>query len=499
MIGTNSRRWLHRGKTGVSRQLYPVPAGFVLAILISVGGGCTSAPQLRERLRVEFGERDFLMERTTNVTGRITFAEAGRRWAERDPEIMQQVARTLSESIDVAEAKSWIWPRADVEFRAITARDRNSGLVRSAPSGGLVLNYDFKKLLFHADAAAVSAAGRDLCLQRARLAIDAAMVRLEGLVIDWYHLREAVPLEDQRGAEFRRLIEAIHSLDQLGALPAGSFAEWKHREQVALRERSEATRRLESIRQSLRTELGLAGEAEPDLGSVDFLLNVPPSPEGGPGAAEVHQWLPAVWQSHPACRIAELELFQAEMAVIQAKRERLPRLTGSIGLGNLDTWVGNEIVEANGVAEIGVTMPLFDAGTISRGIEKAGLRRDLARRNVRILARSLTREVQSALASRCTTQLDADHRRAECEEVRRLAEVAGRGATLGQGDPLLPFALRVYRVEADLGALGAKMKLAKAWLAYRAALGEQPVPGLSSSILDGLVRDLGKTKGMARK
>jgi TPP-dependent pyruvate/acetoin dehydrogenase alpha subunit len=52
--------------------------------------------------------------------------------------------------------------------------------------------------------------------------------------------------------------------------------------------------------------------------------------------------------------------------------------------------------------------------------------------------------------------------------------------------------------EAELGALEAEMKLAKAWRAYREAVGQEPVPGLSSSILDGLVRDLGENKYAAK-
>ena len=91
-----------------------------------------------------------------------------------------------------------------------------------------------------------------------------------------------------------------------------------------------------------------------------------------------------------------------------------------------------------------------------------------------------------------TAQMEAEHRQTEGDEVRRLADGAKQAAALGQGDPLLPFTLRIYQVEAELGELEAKVKLAKAARDYQVALGEQPVPGLSQAILDGLVRDLGK-------
>ena len=497
--GPRLRQWFRPGREGAARHLYPVQAGLVLVILVSAGGGCSWAPKVHGRVQVELAHPDSFLEGPTNVTGRITFAEASRRWAERDPETMQQVTKALAEGVDVAEAKSWVWPRADIEFHEIVANERNDSSVSSAPSGGLVLRYDFKKFLFRGDAAAVSAARRDLFLQKARLAIDSALGRFEDLVIEWRQLQEALPLEDQRVAEFRRLMEAVHSLDELGVLPAGSFAEWKHREQVALREQSEVLRRRKSVLESLHTELGLAADSEPELGSLDFLLKVPPLPERPAGEGEVRQWLPSVWQSHGACRIAEDELFQAEMAVIGAKRERLPRLTGSVGLGNIDTWVGTQLVEANAIAEIGISMPIFDAGTISRGVEKSVLNRNLARRNVRMQAQSLAREVQSASGALRAAHVEVEHRRAECEEVRRLADTAGRSAGIGQGDPLLPFALRVYRLEAERGASEANVKLAKAWRAYRVAVGEPPVPGLASSILDGLVRDFGKNNYAGRK
>src|ERR1039458_10524633 len=89
------------------------------------------------------------------------------------------------------------------------------------------------------------------------------------------------------------------------------------------------------------------------------------------------------------------------MGVIGAKRERFPRLTGSIGLGDIDTRVGSDIVEANALAEIRISMPIFDAGTISRGVEKSVLNRDLARRNVGIQARSLAREVHNTSGAPC--------------------------------------------------------------------------------------------------
>ena len=497
--GSRLRLHLVRGKERTVYQFFPIYVGLVLAILSSAGGGCSSASKVREQLRVEVAGPESFIEPATNLTGRITFAAASRRCAEHDAETMRQVTQALSETTDIAEAKSWIWPRADIEFGAIVASDRNNGSVHSAPSGGLVLRYDFKKFLFHGDAAAVSAARRDLSFQKARLAIESALGRFEDLVIEWHQLQAALLLEDQRVAEFRRLMEAVHSLDELGVLPAGSFAEWKHREQVALREQSEVARRKKSVLESLRMELGLVADAEPDLGSLDFLLKILPLPERSAGEGEVQQWLPGVWQSHAASRIAEIELFQAEMGVIGAKRERFPRLTGSIGLGDIDTRVGSDIVEANALAEIGISMPIFDAGTISRGVEKSVLNRDLARRNVGIQARSLAREVHNTSGALRAAHLEVEHRQAECEEVRRLADTAGRSAGIGQGDPLLPFALRVYRLEAELGALEADMKLAKAWRAYRVAVGEQPVPGLSSSILDGLVRDSGKYNYAGRK
>jgi len=454
-------------------------------------GGCSSANSVRERLQLETAEPAAFIGRATNTTGRITFAEACRRWAERDPETIRQVTQVLTGQKDVAEAKSWIWPRVDIEFRSTIAKDEHSDHYLDDETADLAFHYDLKKLLFFRDAKAYATAGSELSRQKGKLAVDAAIQRLGESVVEWNQLRQAVPLQNQRVAELQRLMEAVRLLDQLGTLPPGSFAEWKHREQVAVRERDEAVTRLENVRELLRTELELTGDVEPDFGNIDFLLNVPALPPAAAGDAAVQQWLPAVWQTHPSCRIAELELFQAELAVITARREWLPRLTGSLGLGKVDTWVGTNIVEASGSAEVSVTMPLFDAGTINRGISKAKLNREMARRNVRILAHSLARDVQSSLAALHTAQFAADHCRQESEDVRRLAEVAGQGAALGQGDPLLPFALRVYRVEAELEVLEANLKLSKAWLAYQLARGEEPVPGLSSGILNSLIHDLG--------
>jgi outer membrane protein TolC len=464
----------------------------LLAVIFFIGAGCTAAPKVQAELRLELSNPNFFIEPTTNRTGQITFTEASRRWISHDQETLQQVAAALAGGLDATEARSWIWPRADIEFQETAAGEKDKNTFYSEPSGGLVLHYDFKKMFFYSDAAAMASAGRDICLQKARLAIDSAMGRFEDLVLEWRQLQDSLPLQEQRLAEFRRLMSAVHSLDQLGALPTGSFAEWNNREQVARRQYSETRRRLAGVRQVLQTGLGLTGQTDLDLGNVDFLLAAPALPAKPPGEAEVQAWLPALWQAHPACRVAERELFQAAMSVIDAKRERLPRLTGSIGLGDMRTWVGQNSLKATATAEVGVTLPLFDAGSISRGIEKAALHRDLAQRNVRNLTWSLVREVQNSLTALRTAQMEAEHRQTEGDEVRRLADGAKQAAALGQGDPLLPFTLRIYQVEAELGELEAKVKLAKAARDYQVALGEQPVPGLSQAILDGLVRDLGK-------
>lgn len=494
-----------RHKVSGSDQLLGMCVRAFLAMMLL--SGCAAAPNVRDQLRVELARPGFFPEQSTNVTGRIVFAQACRRWAERDPATMQQVANAVSAGVEATEARSWVWPRADVEFHEVTALEEDGAGhnssddydLRSDPSGGLVLHYDFQKMLFRSDAAAVAEASRAICLQNARLAIDAAIGRFEDLVLEWRQLEEAMPLQDQRMADFHRLMKAVHSLDQLGALPAGSLAEWNHREQVAARERSETARRLAGVRQELQTGLGLADSGKPNLGHVAFLLDVPPLPHPAPGGGLVQQWLPAVWRDDPACRVAELELFQADMAVVAAKRERLPRLTGSIGLGDLETWVDGERIRTHATAGVGITMPLFDAGTISRNIKKAELQRNLARRNARNLSWSLVHDVHTALVTLQIAQSEADHRQTDCTEVRRLAAEAERSAALGQGDPLLPYTLRIYRVEAELGALAAKFNLAKAWRAYQASLGKEPVPGLSSNILSGLVRDLDTNRNLARK
>ena len=407
---------------------------------------------------------------------------------------MHAVTRAASEGLGVVEARSWIWPRVDASFQAMAAVNRSNGSRLTSSSGGLMFSYDFQKLLFSSDVASVAAANRDLWKQKAQLALNAAIGRMEDLLIELCGLRAAVPLQERRLTELQRLTVAAEALDQLGALAPGMLIEWRHRQQVAVRERRESARRLENVRQLLRTGLGLAGDAEPEVGGVDRLLTVPPLPESAPGEGDAARWLPAVWEAHPAARIAENELFVAEMAIVEARRERMPRLTGSIGLGDLDTRVRETNVDARSMVELGISVPLFDAGTISRHIKKAGLDRDLARRNLSIQVSSLAGEIQTAAAHLRAVQAQAEGWRTETEELHRLADLADRGAALGQGDPLLPHMLRVYQAEAELGVREAAMDLAKAWRAYQTALGQEAVPGLSAEILPGLIRDTEQPK-----
>jgi outer membrane protein TolC len=242
----------------------------------------------------------------------------------------------------------------------------------------------------------------------------------------------------------------------------------------------------------------LASGAELDFGDLGFLHNAYPLSSLPPGEGELRLWLPEVWQAHPACRVVELELFQTEMQILQAKRERIPRLTGAIGLGDIDTWVGGDFVEAAATAELGIRLPIFDAGTITRGIQKAALRRELARREVGILAGRLSRQVQSSLLSLRNSLEETANRQSECAELSKLSETAKLSANLGHGDPLLPFTLQVYKLEAELSIAEAKTRVAKSSRAYRVGLGQEPIPGLSNRILQTLVCDLEKPTAAAK-
>ena len=146
-------------------------------------------------------------------------------------------------------------------------------------------------------------------------------------------------------------------------------------------------------------------------------------------------------------------------------------------------------------SSLGISVPLFDAGTISRHIKKAGLDRDLARRNLSIQVSSLAGEIQTAAAHLRAVQAQAEGWRTETEELHRLADLADRGAALGQGDPLLPHMLRVYQAEAEPRSPGGRHGHREGL----AGLSDGPGPGGGARLVGGNSSGADPRHGAAEK
>ncbi|WP_414691407.1 efflux transporter outer membrane subunit [Noviherbaspirillum sp.] len=268
----------------------------------------------------------------------------------------------------------------------------------------------------------------------ARADRDAAQAQLESATASWHAARVSV------AAEVANQYYALRACEQLLLIAqsdAASRAETSRLAELsanagfqapavaALASASAAEGRARVTQQRAQCELerktlvALTALPEEDLRQK---LAAPPQSPGTPQEAQMNiASLPAqLLAQRPDVYAAERDLAAASAAVGGAYADRFPRLTlsGSVGRANFRAAGASTDLSTWSVGPLAVTVPVFDAGRISAGIDAATARYEEAAALYRARVRQAVREVEEALVSLQSTATRRDDVRIAVEGYR---------------------------------------------------------------------------------
>ena len=220
------------------------------------------------------------------------------------------------------------------------------------------------------------------------------------------------------------------------------------------------------LRYELREMVGATGD-----GALTLSVDKTASP---PFLVDPDRAIITAWKNRPEVTRLMNELMVAEIAYRSAWRNRLPRFDLSFGYGAILLERGSE--EENAVVNVGLTIPIFDAGMTSRKKARARIVRDTKRIALREYAQKLAREVRYA----------DDAFRAARRHLEKMKKVVAARATLHRETSILNksgMAPSEERLNTKVAFIEATMKMTLAtelWLdavsTYSQATGKTCIP-----------------------
>jgi outer membrane protein TolC len=406
----------------------------------------------------------------------FTFSQACERAARFDQDVAAAMADVARLQVDVAQARSDVWPRVDLRtYFQIPLGGSNLEGVRLF-NGGVFFRSDFQKMIFSGDAASAARARVAERRENLGLALDRLSKSLFLLLADRENLRAEVVLRRTIQNQTSDALERAHLLERNGRIKPERVLEYQYQHENSSRVYQDAVRRLAEINRALSSRLLIEGTQDvvitdlPELlSSMDTLAPVP-EPD--------MQFFRDVWEKRHDTRAAEAALFVKEMAVIAERRKRIPSLTASFGLGSLS--LTSTFSQAPVLVQLGASMPLLDFGDIKREIGKASIERDLARRNINLLLLKIQRGVLDSSAALS----EAIAARRATEGQRRLiseqSEASQKLVAAGLVDPIDLLNFKVRASELDIELARTRINVSKAAVEYALASGRslagEPAP-----------------------
>ena len=153
-----------------------------------------------------------------------------------------------------------------------------------------------------------------------------------------------------------------------------------------------AKEELSLLKEKLKFMLGVA--SYDNIKISEYLELFPPADNLSPQEVDAQESIERIWYQREDVRLAEMDLFLAELTIIEAKRKKWPKPFFSIGLGNV------LLLSENGseafVPIVGASVPLLDMGDARRQVEKAINIRDMAKEKLAAMLRQIVEEVLDA-------------------------------------------------------------------------------------------------------
>jgi outer membrane protein TolC len=376
------------------------------------------------------------------------------------------MADAARSDVDVAQARSKVWPR--VELRGYFQQPIGGNTEGVPPfSGGVYFRYDLQQAIFAGDATAVA---------RAKVAENRENIKMKAdrLTHDLFFQladREAQRIEV---AERRKILdqataaqERARQMGRIGRLKTEQIIEYQLQYESSSQLYQNAVRKLAEINRAICDQLLTDCTLEVVVTDLPQLLSQMNAllPEPKPDM----QFLQGVWNARHDSKAAEADLFIKEMAVIDEKRKRLPTINPSIGFGSMS--LSSSLSQSPAVFQVGANMPLIDFGDVKRAVTKASIDRELARQNITLLLQKIERELADKSASLNEAIAAREAIEGQRGTITKKSESSQKLIEAGVMDPLDLLNLRVRAAESEIDASRARLDVSKAAAEYALASG----------------------------
>jgi hypothetical protein len=365
--------------------------------------------------------------------------------------------------VQLTEARREILPR--LMARGFFEMPNSESGVDTVFSGGLYLRFDLIRACLSHNAVTMAQVTQAARLEKCRAAGAAATFSFFNSMS---HLEAMLQAEEHNQAFSQLAVQAADEAEAVFKAGRGSSDHW----QVWVQRRAEKEleqQRLAARLKKTRAETALARRgATVDetklLELTETFLNRLATTNPPPLLVESLEEAPAVVE-------AKLNLFVAEVGILDAKLKRLPAVSLDVGAGQIPVQ-GDRWQKENGIVPmVEVTVPLLDMGDISRGIKRAKITAGQARERMIQAVETSRLNIEStrdllAVAAAAVTAVEGfrDASAARLEETKAMAR-AGTAASLDAREA----AWRLIEAEAALDQ--ARLDFRLALLAERAACG----------------------------
>ena len=357
------------------------------------------------------------------------------------------------------------WPRLVAE--GLVEVPIKNGEATTQVTGGLYLRLDLMRAFLQRNAVTAAdvglAANRELCRGAALEASRAFLHRVE-------NLEAALGAVQQNEAALRLAERASAEADEMFRAGRASFergSTWERRRLEKEIEKQRADVRLEKARREVaRAYRGPALEADLVRQVADFVERLEAEPE----KPEVD--LAEILERDPSVTKAKLNLFLAEMAILDARLKRLPEVSFDLGAGDIPIQGDSEEEEADLVPMLRVSMPLIDFGDVSRGVQRARIRAEQSREQMKQAVETAHENWQAVRQELSLAEVSLRAARSFCDAIRRRGDETRAFYGSGSASALDVHEVEWMQIEAEALSDQAAHELRLARLAERAVRGE---------------------------
>ncbi|MCP4215474.1 MAG: TolC family protein, partial [bacterium] len=460
--------------TGNTTRFTPKAGGVSLLVflMLLVHGGCMSSGRVN-RTKEAFMKQVYQQEIQAAVSTEdskartLSFQKALESAIRNDETLAILHLNWQKDNIDLKQAHSMLFPRLKLRVSNETYYGKKDKKLKNNIDAGFLLEYNVLNLLFQRDNISIRRSLANGSIIKGKIQVRNIYSRLMTLMLEIdTNLRETAlrkkALSFALGGQ-----QIAKRLEETGKLKQGASWRWDNSVKEAEAKQTEARHALSKTRRLLKYMVGTLSS-----GAVEISDTSEAAPQIADYKAAVINKQKAIidaWNHRHEVKLAELDLFMAEMQLLKTKRNWLNFFKVSLGVGRF--FIYRDVEQANITLNTTVALPILDMGDMKRTKKKAALDRDMARVKAKHLARRISREVREALDhfTLVREKLEAAENILKKAKVRE--KMMNSLLRLGRATSLDLFTTRVAALETESRYNRVSMEFQKAILEFKKASG----------------------------